>query len=166
MKLPENEMRALILVLDGSSQVGLDNMLGFLMHSAAIESGGFGKRLAHIRREIRQQQFFVGFLGGFQIAHHELCITGVFHEQSETCCTAKELAYFFSLTCSHAMPPTRDTAKPVTVRLTDKELKRLDALAAKSGMTRHRYMSFVLDRAMASGLVVKEKLEYAESSPH
>ena len=64
------------------------------------------------------------------------------------------------------MPPTRDTAKPVTVRLTAKEVKRLDALAAKSGMTRHRYMSFVLDRAMVSGLVVKQKVEYAESAAH
>jgi hypothetical protein len=63
------------------------------------------------------------------------------------------------------MPSNTDTAKPVTVRLTAKEVKRLDALAAKSGMTRHRYMSFVLDRAMNSGLVVKEKVEYAESSP-
>jgi predicted transcriptional regulator len=63
------------------------------------------------------------------------------------------------------MPSNTDTAKPVTVRLTAKEVKRLDALAAKSGMTRHRYMSFVLDRAMSSGLVVKESVQYAESSP-
>jgi predicted transcriptional regulator len=63
------------------------------------------------------------------------------------------------------MPSNTDTAKPVTVRLTAKEVKRLDALAAKSGMTRHRYMSFVLDRAMNSGLVVKESVQYAESSP-
>jgi hypothetical protein len=49
--------------------------------------------------------------------------------------------------------------------LTAKEVKRLDSLAAKSGMTRHRYMSLVLDRAMNSGLVVKESVEYAESSP-
>jgi predicted transcriptional regulator len=63
------------------------------------------------------------------------------------------------------MPSNTDTAKPVTVRLSAKEVKRLDALAAKSGMTRHRYMSFVLDRAMNSGLVVKESVQYAESSP-
>jgi predicted transcriptional regulator len=63
------------------------------------------------------------------------------------------------------MPSNTDTAKPVTVRLTAKEVQRLDALAAKSGMTRHRYMSFVLDRAMNSGLVVKESVQYAESSP-
>ena len=63
------------------------------------------------------------------------------------------------------MPSNTDIAKPVTVRLTAKEVKRLDALAAKSGMTRHRYMSFVLDRAMNSGLVVKESVQYAESSP-
>ena len=63
------------------------------------------------------------------------------------------------------MPSNTDTAKPVTVRLTAKEVKRLDALAAKSGMTRHRYMSFVLNRAMNSGLVVKESVQYAESSP-
>lgn len=56
-----------------------------------------------------------------------------------------------------------DTAKPVTVRLTAKEVKRLDDLAAKSDMTRHRYMSFVLERAMESGLVVKETVEYTET---
>jgi len=63
------------------------------------------------------------------------------------------------------MPPTGDTAKPVTVRLTAKEVKCLDALAAKSGMSRHRYMSFVLDRAMRNGMVVRESVEYAESTP-
>jgi len=63
------------------------------------------------------------------------------------------------------MPAKPDTAKPVTVRLSSKEVKRLDALASKSGMTRNRYMSFVLDRAMQGGLVIKEKVEYAESSP-
>jgi hypothetical protein len=56
-------------------------------------------------------------------------------------------------------------ARPVTVRLTPKEVKRLDALAAQSGMTRHRYMSLVLERAMRSGLVVRETVEYAESTP-
>lgn len=63
------------------------------------------------------------------------------------------------------MPSSLDPAKPVTVRLTSKELKRLDSLAAKSGMNRHRYMSLVLDRAMKSGLVVKQSVEYAELSP-
>ena len=61
------------------------------------------------------------------------------------------------------MPAKTDSGRPVTVRLTAKEVKRLDALAAKSGMTRHRYMSFVLDRAMQSGLVVREKVELSES---
>jgi hypothetical protein len=55
------------------------------------------------------------------------------------------------------------TPKPVTVRLTAKEVKHLDALAAKSDMTQHRYMSYVLERAMQRGLVVKEKVEYDES---
>jgi len=64
------------------------------------------------------------------------------------------------------MKQATDTGRPVTVRLTAKEVKRLDALAAKSGMTRHRYMSFVLDRAMETGLVVKERVEYAESASH
>lgn len=64
-----NETRPLILVLDGSSQVGLDNMLGFLMDSAAITLGRFEECIAHLCREIRQRQIFVGFLGGFQIAH-------------------------------------------------------------------------------------------------
>jgi predicted DNA binding CopG/RHH family protein len=64
------------------------------------------------------------------------------------------------------MPAKTDSGRPVTVRLTSKEVKRLDALAAKSGMTRHRYMNFVLDRAMNSGLVVKERVEYAESASH
>lgn len=62
------------------------------------------------------------------------------------------------------MPEKTDPGRPVTVRLTAKEVKRLDVLAAKSGMTRHRYMSFVLDRAMQNGLVVKERVEYAESA--
>jgi predicted DNA binding CopG/RHH family protein len=61
------------------------------------------------------------------------------------------------------MTTKTDTGKPVTVRLTAKEVKRLDALAAKSGMTRHRYMSFVLERAMQTGLVVKEVVQFAES---
>lgn len=57
-----------------------------------------------------------------------------------------------------------DHARPVTVRLTPKEVGRLDELAARSGMTRHRYMSFVLERAMRSGLVVRETVEYAETA--
>jgi hypothetical protein len=57
-----------------------------------------------------------------------------------------------------------DQARPVTIRLTAEEVKRLDALAAQSAMTRHRYMSFVLERAMKSGLVVRESVEYAETS--
>lgn len=61
------------------------------------------------------------------------------------------------------MPEKTDSGRPVTIRLTAQEVKRLDALAAKSGMTRHRYMSFVLDRAMQNGLVVKERVEYSES---
>lgn len=61
------------------------------------------------------------------------------------------------------MPAKTDSGRPVTVRLTAKEVKCLDGLAAKSGMTRHRYMSFVLDRAMQSGLVVRERVEFSES---
>jgi len=57
------------------------------------------------------------------------------------------------------------TGKPVTVRLTAKEVKRLDVLAAKSGMTRHRYMSFILERAMQTGLVVKERVDFTELAP-
>ncbi len=63
------------------------------------------------------------------------------------------------------MTSESETARPVTVRLTSREVKRLDALAAKSGMTRHRYMSFVLDRAMQTGLVVKERVDFTESHP-
>jgi len=107
-----------------------------------------------------------GFVVG-KNAHRLRCITLILHRQSETCCRRNGVAYFFRLTCSHAIMTTKtDTAKPVTVRLTAKEVKRLDALASKSGMTQHRYMSFVLDRAMHSGLVVKEKVEYAESASH
>lgn len=63
------------------------------------------------------------------------------------------------------MTSISDSARPVTVRLTAKEVKRLDALAAKSGMTRHKYMSFVLGRAMQTGLVVKERVDFAETHP-
>jgi len=61
------------------------------------------------------------------------------------------------------MPSESETARPVTVRLTAKEVNCLDALAAKSGMTRHRYMSFVLERAMRTGLVVQERVDFTES---
>ena len=67
--LRENETRALIHVLDGSSQVGLDNMLGFLMDSAAITVGRFEESLARVRRQSRQWHIFVGLLRRFQIAH-------------------------------------------------------------------------------------------------
>jgi len=60
---------------------------------------------------------------------------------------------------------TTNAGRPVTVRLTAKEVKRLDVLAAKSGMTRHRYMNFVLDRAMQTGLVVTERVDFSESAP-
>jgi predicted DNA binding CopG/RHH family protein len=63
------------------------------------------------------------------------------------------------------MKKDTDSGRPVTVRLTADEVERLDSLAAKSGMTRHRYMNFVLDRAMETGLVVRERVEYAESNP-
>lgn len=63
-----------------------------------------------------------------------------------------------------AMNTKTNSAKPVTVRLTAKEVKRLDELAAQSGMTRHKYMSFVLDRAMKCGMVMKETIEYAETN--
>ena len=62
------------------------------------------------------------------------------------------------------MNPESNLAKPVTVRLTAKEVRELDELAAQSGMTRHRYMSFVLERAMNTRLVVKETIEYAETN--
>jgi len=58
-----------------------------------------------------------------------------------------------------------DTARPVTIRLTAKEVERLDALAAKSGMSRHRYMSIVLERAMNTGVVLRERIDFAESGP-
>ena len=61
------------------------------------------------------------------------------------------------------MNPQINLARPVTVRLTAKEVRQLDELAAQSGMTRHRYMSFVLERAMKTRLVVKETIEYAET---
>lgn len=61
------------------------------------------------------------------------------------------------------MNPQTNLARPVTVRLTAKEVIQLDELAAQSGMTRHRYMSFVLERAMKTKLVVRETIEYAET---
>ena len=57
-----------------------------------------------------------------------------------------------------------DVGRPVTVRLTAREVKQLDTLAAKSGMTRHKYMGFVLERAMKTGLVVKERVEFSDST--
>lgn len=47
-----------VFAFAGSGQVGLDNMLCFLMDGAAVASGGLGECFARLGREIRNGQLF------------------------------------------------------------------------------------------------------------
>jgi hypothetical protein len=41
----------------------------------------------------------------------------------------------------------------------------LDELAVRSGMSRHRYMIHVLERAVINGVVVSESVEFSDEQP-
>lgn len=48
------------------------------------------------------------------------------------------------------------------MQLSSEAVKRLDELAARSGMSRHRYMIVILERAIAAEVVVKKKLAFSD----
>jgi predicted transcriptional regulator len=57
---------------------------------------------------------------------------------------------------------TRKT-RPVAVQLSPDFVRQLDRLAKLSGMTRHRYMTLLLEHAVSQDLVATERIEFSTS---
>ncbi|MEX1111814.1 MAG: ribbon-helix-helix protein, CopG family, partial [Chthoniobacterales bacterium] len=53
---------------------------------------------------------------------------------------------------------TEKKTRAIAVQLTPQTIKRLDELAAKSGMSRHRYMILILERGLSNSFSVKVSL--------
>jgi hypothetical protein len=60
--------------------------------------------------------------------------------------------------------PKRQT-RPIAVQLSPKTVRRLDELAGRSGMSRHRYMIVILERAIKADVVVREELAFSNEHP-
>lgn len=52
--------------------------------------------------------------------------------------------------------------RPLAVQLSGETISGLSAMAKKSGMTRHRYMVMILERAVARKIVVRETLTFSD----
>jgi len=48
------------------------------------------------------------------------------------------------------------------VQLSPQTIKRLDDLAARSKMSRHRYMILVLERAVKNSVVLREQVAFSD----
>jgi predicted transcriptional regulator len=55
--------------------------------------------------------------------------------------------------------------RPIAVQLDLQTIKRLDELAAKSGISRHRYMIRILERAIKAEVTVREEVAFSNESP-
>jgi predicted DNA binding CopG/RHH family protein len=55
--------------------------------------------------------------------------------------------------------------RPIAVQLTRQTIEGLDRLAAKSGITRHRYMIRILERAVKADVVVREEVAFSNELP-
>ena len=55
--------------------------------------------------------------------------------------------------------------RPIAVQLTRQTIEGLDRLAARSDMTRHRYMILILERAIKADVVVREQLAFSNERP-
>ena len=55
--------------------------------------------------------------------------------------------------------------RAIAVQLTPQTVKRLDELAAKSGMSRHRYMILILERAVNANVTVREEVAFSNEHP-
>ena len=49
--------------------------------------------------------------------------------------------------------------------MTPQTIKRLDELAEKSGMSRHRYMILILERAVKANVTVREEVAFSNEHP-
>ena len=54
------------------------------------------------------------------------------------------------------------TTRAIAVQLTPQTIKRLDELAARSKMSRHRYMILVLERAVKNSVVLREAVAFSD----
>ena len=52
--------------------------------------------------------------------------------------------------------------RAIAVQLSPQTIKRLDELAARSNMSRHRYMILVLERAVKNSVVLKAEVAFSD----
>jgi predicted transcriptional regulator len=55
--------------------------------------------------------------------------------------------------------------RPIAVQLDLTTIKRLDELAARSGISRHRYMILILERAIKAQVTVREEVAFSNEHP-
>jgi hypothetical protein len=55
--------------------------------------------------------------------------------------------------------------RAIAVQLTPQTIKRLDELAEASGMSRHRYMILILERAVMANVIVREQVAFSNEHP-
>lgn len=60
-----------------------------------------------------------------------------------------------------ASPKTR----PIAVQLSPQTIEQLDRLADKSGVSRHKYMVLVLERAVSQELWLRKAVTFVEGKP-
>lgn len=60
---------------------------------------------------------------------------------------------------------TERRTRPIAVQLDLKTIKRLDELAARSGISRHRYMILILERAIKAEVTVREEVAFSNEHP-
>jgi predicted transcriptional regulator len=57
---------------------------------------------------------------------------------------------------------TARKTRAIAVQLAPQTVKKLGQLAERSGMSRHRYMIVVLERAVRTNVVVREELAFSD----
>lgn len=55
--------------------------------------------------------------------------------------------------------------RAIAVQLSPQTVRRLDDLAKKSGMSRHRYMILILERAVKANVTVREEIAFSNAHP-
>lgn len=55
--------------------------------------------------------------------------------------------------------------RAIAVQLLPETVKRLDDLATRSGISRHRYMILILERAIRADVVVREEVAFSNEHP-
>ena len=79
----------------------------------------------------------------------------ILHSQ-ETCLWPLDGRHWFNNLTS------KRTTRAIAVQLTPQTIKRLDQLAERSRMSRHRYMILVLERALKNNLVLREEVAFSD----